>query len=229
MHLFDASRRFYGGNAIVGGGLPLAAGIAMADRRLRPGAITVCFFGEGAVGEGVFHETLNLAQLWTLPVLFVCENNRYAMGVPLDVSESETDLFRKAAAYRLPAEPVDGMDPVAVEAAARRAVERVRAGEGPFFLECLTYRFRAHSMFDTQAYRTRGEIEDWRHRDPIERLRSWMVANHELSEDEAAAIDAGVAAEIAAATAFAQAGTLEPVDTLERFVLMDDVVQERVS
>jgi pyruvate dehydrogenase E1 component alpha subunit len=229
MHLFDASRRFYGGNAIVGGGLPLAAGIAMADKRLRPGAITACFFGEGAVGEGVFHETLNLARLWTLPVLFVCENNRYAMGVPIDVSESETDLFRKAAAYRIPAEPVDGMDPVAVEAAARRAVERVRAGEGPFFLECLTYRFRAHSMFDTQAYRTRGEIEDWKHRDPIERLRRWMVANHELSDDEAAAIDAGIAAEITAAAAFALAGTLEPIDTIERFALMDDVVQERAS
>jgi pyruvate dehydrogenase E1 component alpha subunit len=226
MHLFDRERRFYGGNAIVGGGLPLAAGIAMADQRLRAGAVTACFFGEGAVGEGVFHETMNLAELWKLPLLFVCENNLYAMGVPLAVAESETDIWRKAQAYRMPAEPVDGMDPVAVEAAARRALEHLRAGQGPFFLECRTYRFRAHSMFDTQAYRARDEIEGWKQRDPIERLRNWMVDNHELSRDEAAAIEAGVAAEIDDAVAFAEAGTLEPAEELERFTLMDAVVQE---
>ena len=226
MHLFDRERRFYGGNAIVGGGLPLAAGIAMADRRLRPGAVTACFFGEGAVGEGVFHETLNLAQLWRLPVLFVCENNLYAMGVPLAASEVETDIWRKAGAYRMAAEQVDGMDPVQVETAARRAVEQVRGGQGPCFLEVRTYRFRAHSMFDTQAYRTRDEIEGWRQLDPIERLRSWMLANHELTEAEGQAIDAEVAAEIEAAIAFAEAGTPEPVEDLERYVLMDRVVQE---
>jgi pyruvate dehydrogenase E1 component alpha subunit len=227
MHLFDREHRFYGGNAIVGGGLPLAAGIAMADLRLRPGAVTACFFGEGAVGEGVFHETLNLAALWRLPVLFVCENNLYAMGVPLEDSEIETDIWRKARAYRMPAERVDGMDPVEVEAAAQRAVEHIRSGKGPFFLELRTYRFRAHSMFDTQAYRTREEIEGWKQLDPIERLRHWMQAHHELNDDEAAAIDAEVLAEIDAAVAYAEAGTLEPLDELERFVLMDVVVQER--
>jgi len=227
MHLFDRERRFYGGNAIVGGGLPLAAGIAMADLRLRPGAVTACFFGEGAVGEGVFHETMNLAELWHLPVLFVCENNLYAMGVPLQDSEVETDIWRKARAYRMAAEQIDGMDPVKVETAARRAVEHIRARQGPYFLEVRTYRFRAHSMFDTQAYRTRDEIEGWKHMDPIERLRNWMLANHELSEAEAVAIDADVAAEINAAVTFAEAGTLEPQAELERFVLMDEVVQER--
>ena len=226
MHLFDRERRFYGGNAIVGGGLPLAAGLAMADQRLRPGAVTACFFGEGAVGEGVFHETMNLAELWRLPVLFVCENNLYAMGVPLEDSEVETDIWRKAHAYRMAAEQVDGMDPVKVEAAARRAVEHIRSGQGPYFLEVRTYRFRAHSMFDTQAYRTRDEIEGWKHLDPIERLRAWMVANHELTDAESAAIDAAVAAEIDDAVAFAEAGTLEPVADLERFVWMDRVVQE---
>jgi TPP-dependent pyruvate/acetoin dehydrogenase alpha subunit len=193
---------------------------------LRPGAITACFFGEGAVGEGAFHETMNLAKLWTLPLLFVCENNLYAMGVPLSDSESETDIWRKAQAYRMAAEPVDAMDPVQVEAAARRAVDHVRSGKGPYFLECRTYRFRAHSMFDTQAYRQRGEVEEWKHRDPIERLRAWMTDNHELTASEAAAIDADIAAEIDAATAFAEAGTLEAVDELERFVLMDSVVQD---
>jgi pyruvate dehydrogenase E1 component alpha subunit len=226
MHIFDRGRRFFGGNAIVGGGLPLAAGIALADQRLRPGAITACFFGEGAVGEGAFHETMNLATLWRLPLLFVCENNLYAMGVPLQDSESETDIWRKAQAYRMAAEQVDGMDPVQVEAAAQRAVEHVRAGKGPYFLECRTYRFRAHSMFDTQAYRTRDEIEGWKQRDPIGRLHAWMAGNHQLTVDEAAAIEAAVAAEIEAAVAFAEAGTLEAIDDLERFVLMDEVVQE---
>jgi pyruvate dehydrogenase E1 component alpha subunit len=226
MHLFDAGRRFFGGNAIVGGGLPLAAGIAMADQRLGRGAVTACFFGEGAVGEGVFHETMNLAQLWQLPVLFVCENNLYAMGVPLEDSEVETEIWRKAAAYRMPAERVDGMDPVRVEAAARRALEHIRSGAGPFFLEARTYRFRAHSMFDTQAYRSRDEVEGWKPLDPLERLRAWMVANHQLSDAEAAAIESAVAAEIAGAVAFAEAGTLEPVAELERFVLMDSVVQD---
>jgi len=229
MHLFSREHRFYGGNAIVGGGLPLAAGIALADKKLRPGCVTACFFGEGAVGEGVFHETLNLAELWRLPVLFVCENNLYAMGVPLEDSEVETDIWRKAKAYRMPAEQVDGMDPVQVEAAARRAAEHVRSGQGPWFLEARTYRFRAHSMFDTQAYRTRDEIEGWKQLDPIERLRAWMAANRELSEAEAAAIETGVASEIDAAVAFAEAGSLEPLDDLERFVLMDEVVQEHAA
>jgi len=226
MHLFGRAQRFYGGNAIVGGGLPLAAGIALADKALRPGAVTACFFGEGAVAEGVFHETMGLAALWRLPVLFVCENNLYAMGVPLEDSEVETELWRKAQAWRMPAEQVDGMDPIAVEAAARRAVAAMRAGGGPHFIEARTYRFRAHSMFDTQAYRSRDEVEAWRERDPIERLRHWMLAHHHLSEAEAAAMEAAVAAELDAAVAAAEAGSPEPLADLERYVLMDRVVQE---
>lgn len=226
MHLFAARQRFFGGNAIVGGGLPLAAGIALADKRLRSGAVTACFFGEGAVGEGAFHETLNMAVLWHLPVLFVCENNLYAMGVPLQDSEVETDIWRKASAYHMPAEQVDGMDPVQVEAAARRAVDAIREGHGPCFIEARTYRFRAHSMFDTQAYRQRDEIEEWKKLDPIERLHAWMLANHQTTAAELQEIDSQVAAEIAAAEVAAQAGTLESVETLERFVLMDRVVQE---
>ena len=229
MHIFDRERRFFGGNAIVGGGLPLAVGIAMADRQLRPGAVTACFFGEGAVAEGAFHESMNLAAIWQLPVLFVCENNLYAMGVPLEDSESQTDVYRKAEAYRMASAQVDAMDPVRMETAARQAVEHIRAGRGPFFLECRTYRFRAHSMFDTQAYRTREEIEDWKQRDPIERLRHWMTDNHLLSPEESAAIDAGIAAEIDAAVAFAEAGALESLDQLDRFVLMDSVIQEHAA
>ncbi len=229
MHIFDRQRRFFGGNAIVGGSLPLSVGIAMADKQLRPGAVTACFFGEGAVAEGAFHESMNLTALWQLPVLFVCENNLYAMGVPLKDAESQTDVFRKAEAYRMASAQVDAMEPVQMAAAARRAVDHVRAGQGPFFLECRTYRFRAHSMFDTQAYRTREEVEDWKRRDPIERLRRWLVDNHLLSPDEATGIDAGIAAEIDDAVAFAEAGTLEPVAELERFVLMASVVQEQAT
>jgi pyruvate dehydrogenase E1 component alpha subunit len=226
MHLFSREHRFFGGNAIVGGGLPLAVGMAMADRQLRPGTVTACFFGEGAVAEGAFHESMNLASLWKLPVLFVCENNLYAMGVPLADSESQTDVVRKADAYRMAAAQVDAMDPVQMAAAARRAVAHVRGGLGPYFLECRTYRFRAHSMFDAQTYRSREEIESWKQRDPITRLHHWMLDNHLLSADGSAAMDTEIQAEIDAAVAFAEAGTLEPVDQLERFVLMDSVVQE---
>jgi pyruvate dehydrogenase E1 component alpha subunit len=146
--------------------------------------------------------------------------------VPLDISESETDIFRKAQAYRMPAEQVDGMDPIQMEAAARRAVEHVRGGAGPYFLECRTYRFRAHSMFDAQAYRNREEIAEWKQHDPIERLRTWMVDNHQITAAELENIESEIGAEIDAAVAFAEAGTLEPVEELERFVLMDNVVQE---
>jgi pyruvate dehydrogenase E1 component alpha subunit len=227
MHIFDRERRFFGGNAIVGAGLPLAVGIAMADKELRPGAVTACFFGEGAVAEGAFHESMNLAAIWQLPVLFVCENNLYAMGVPLEDSESQTDVFRKAEAYQIASAQVDAMDPVQMEAAARLALEHIRAGKGPYFLECRTYRFRAHSMFDTQAYRTRDEIEEWKHRDPIHKLHDWMKDNHRITPEEEAGIEAGIAAEIEAAVAFAEAGTLEPLEDLERFVLMESVVQEQ--
>lgn len=229
MHIFDRARRFFGGNAIVGAGLPMAVGIALADQQLRPGAITACFFGEGAVAEGAFHESMNLASLWQLPVLFVCENNLYAMGVPLADAESQTEVFRKAEAYRMAASQVDAMDPIQMAAAARQAVDHVRAGQGPYLLECRTYRFRAHSMFDTQTYRTREEVAQWRHRDPIERLRQWMLDNHQLSPEEATSIDTEIAAEIDAAVAWAEAGSLAPLETLMQHVLMDQVVQEQAS
>lgn len=223
MHFYDRQKRFFGGNAIVGGGLPLAIGVALADKQLRPGALTACFFGEGAAGEGAFHESMNLAELWKLPVLFVCENNLYAMGMPLELAEAETEIFRKAAAYRTPTEAVDGMNPVAVEVAARRAIESIRTGNGPYFLECRTYRYRAHSMFDAQLYRTREEVEHWKERDPIPRMQKWLEDNHLISPEELREIEEQVEAEIEEAVAFAERGTWESVEDLERFVLMDAV------
>ena len=221
MHLFDRATNFYGGNAIVGGGLPLSIGLALADRMRGSDIVTACFFGDGAVAEGEFHETMNLAALWGLPVLFVCENNLYAMGTALALSESETDIQRKAACYRIASEAVDGMDVIAVEAAARRAVHEVRESRKPYFLECRTYRLRAHSMFDAQLYRDKAEVEAWRHKDPIVRYQAWLEANHMVHPDDLARIEAEVAAEIAEAVAFAEAGTWEPVEQLTRFTYAD--------
>ncbi|UWQ48112.1 pyruvate dehydrogenase (acetyl-transferring) E1 component subunit alpha [Leisingera aquaemixtae] len=219
MHLYDAAANFYGGNAIVGGGLPLAAGLALADHMRGDPHVTACFFGEGAVAEGEFHEAMNLAALWGLPVLFVCENNGYAMGTALGRSESETDISAKAAAYGVAAEVVDGMDVVAVETAARRALAAIRESGKPVFLECRTYRFRAHSMFDAQLYRDKAEVEDWRKRGPIVRFRTWLLEAGLIHEEEIAAVETEIEAEIAEAVQFAEDGSWEPVEDLTRHVL----------
>ena len=221
MHLFDAALRFYGGNAIVAGGLPLAVGLALADRMQARAGVTACFFGDGAVAEGDFHEALNLAALWRLPVLFVCENNLYAMGTALRYTQASQDIAAKGAAYNMAAAAVDGMDVQAVEAATRGAVDRIRAGAGPFLLECRTYRFRPHSMFDSELYRTRDEVARWRERDPIELLAGRMTEAGLLDEAGRAALEREVAAEVEAAVAFAEAGTWEPVEELTRFVVSE--------
>lgn len=218
MHLFDASTRFFGGNAIVGGGLPLAVGLALADvMQQRPG-VTAVFFGEGAVAEGEFHEAMNLAALWDLPVLFCCENNLYAMGTALERSESQTRITLKAASYQMPAWEVDGMDVLAVEEAARKAADAVRAGGGPHFLELRTYRFRAHSMFDPELYRSRDEVESWKRRDPIELFRERLVTDGTLSDEDWERMEGDAGEEIDRAVSYAEAGTWEPVEDLTRFV-----------
>jgi pyruvate dehydrogenase E1 component alpha subunit len=222
MHIFDAATLFYGGNAIVGGGLPLAVGLALAARMQDRAQVTACFFGEGAVAEGAFHESMNLAALWKLPVLFVCENNLYAMGTRLERSEAQPDIHLKAAGYNVEAEVVDGMDVVAVEAAARRAVAAIHENGGPFLLECRTYRFRAHSMFDPQLYRDKAEVEAWKARDPIDRFAAWLRQSGALHDSDLAAIETEVAAEIEAAIGFAEASAWEPVESLAR-----DVCAER--
>lgn len=218
MHLFDAETKFYGGNAIVGGGLPLAVGLALADKMQSRANVTACFFGDGAVAEGAFHESLNLAALWKLPVLFLCENNRYGMGTALERAESEPDLCRKAASYRIRSEHVDGMDVAAVYQATSAAVQSVRAGDGPYFLELLTYRYRAHSMFDPDLYRDKAEIEAWKQRGPIHNLTNRMKAHGELTEEEFVRIDAEALAEVEDAVRFAESGTLEATTDLLRDV-----------
>jgi pyruvate dehydrogenase E1 component alpha subunit len=214
MHFFDASRRLYGGYAIVAGGLPVAVGLALADKLTGRERVTACFFGEGAVAEGEFHESLNLAALWRLPVLFLCENNLYAMGTALERSEAQTDLRLKVQSYAIPAEVVDGMDVLGVERAARGAVEVVRGG-APYFLELRTYRFRAHSMADPELYRSKEEVADWReHRDPIELFATALAADGLLAPGDREALEEEVAGVVEAAVEAAESGPWEPVDDL---------------
>jgi pyruvate dehydrogenase E1 component alpha subunit len=221
MHLFDRATRLYGGNAIVGGGLPIAVGLALADRMLGRRALSACFFGDGAVAEGAFHESMNLAALWKLPVLFCCENNLYAMGTAIERYEAQTDLCVKAASYGMPAVRVDGMDVVAVHEATQGAAEMVRDGGGPMFVEFRTYRFRAHSMFDAELYRSKHEVEQWRTRGPIHTFTARLKAQGLLTEEQFLAIDAAAQAEVDDAVAHAEAGTWEPVESLGRDLLAE--------
>lgn len=229
MHLFDRVLRFYGGNAIVGGGLPLAVGLALSDKMQDAGGLAVCFFGEGAVAEGEFHESMNLAELWQLPVLFVCENNLYAMGTALERSESQTDLTEKANSYNMPATAVDGMDVLAVEAAATRAAKSVRDGGGPHFLECRTYRFRAHSMFDPELYREKAEVDEWKKRDPLQAFFDRMKTREVLTDADWDELDRAARAEVEEAIEFAESGTWEPVEDLTRFVYSEPAGPDRTA
>lgn len=218
MHLFDAKTRFYGGNAIVGGGLPVAVGMALANKMQGKAEVTVCFFGDGAAAEGEFHEALNLAALWQVPILFLCENNQYAMGTALRYSHAVTAIAEKAVNYGIPAQTVDGMDVLAVAEAAHEATTRIRAGEGPQFIEAVTYRFRAHSMFDAELYRSKEEVALWKERDPITLFSALLLAQRLITADEIETMEHEVRAEVEAAVQFAEAGTWEPVHELERYV-----------
>ncbi|MFI8458565.1 pyruvate dehydrogenase (acetyl-transferring) E1 component subunit alpha [Kitasatospora sp. NPDC085464] len=218
MHLFDVSRRFYGGHGIVAGGLPVAAGLALADRMRGQEHVTCCLFGDGALAEGEFHETANLAALWDLPLLLACENNLYAMGTALNREHAQTDLAARAASYGLVAWEVDGMDVLAVERAAGRAARAIRDGAGPVFLELRTYRFRAHSMYDPDRYRAKAEVERWKERDPIQALSTRMRAEDGLDDKALAAVEKEVGEELDTALDRARQGGTEPVEDLLRFV-----------
>jgi len=218
MHLFDASRKFFGGNAIVAGHLPLAVGLALADKKQQRKQITCCFFGEGAAAEGEFHESMNLAALLKVPVLFVCENNRYAMGTALRYSHAVQELEKKGAGYGITTAVADGMDVLAVEQAAKIAVEKIHQTGEPYFLVCNTYRFRAHSMFDAELYRDKKEVEDWKKRDPIYTLTNLLSEKGMITEKELEEMDYQIETEMQKAVDFAEAGTLEPLEELTTFV-----------
>lgn len=218
MHFFDVGRRFYGGYAIVGGGLPIAVGLALADKMQNRNRVTACFFGDGAVAEGEFHESMNLAALWKLPVLFICENNLYAMGTALSIHQAQTDISLKAKGYGIASDSIDGMDVLAVETATRRAVESVRASGNPFLLEAHTYRFRAHSMADPDLYRTKQEIEQWKLRDPIKAFETGLREQKQFSDQDQFELEKAVSSEIEEAVAFAESGQWEPVEDLTKDV-----------
>ena len=218
MHFFDVSKRFYGGYAIVGGGLPIAVGLALADKMQGLQRVTACFFGDGAVVEGEFHESMNLAKLWELPVLFICENNLYAMGTALEVSHSVTDIAAKAQAYDIPGSAVDGMDVLGVEAATREAAERVRRGDGPELLEMRTYRFRGHSLADPELYRSKEEVQRWQSFDPIAKFKDRLIGDGTLTDQDLTSIEAEIQREVAASEAFAEASPWESFEDLEKDV-----------
>jgi pyruvate dehydrogenase E1 component alpha subunit len=223
MHIFDAAARFYGGNAIVGGSLPLAIGLGLAEKLQQRDAIAVCFFGEGAVAEGEFHESMNLASLWRLPVLFVCENNYYAMGTAWARSEAQTELLAKLSGYSMRGESVDGMDVFAVETMAAQLVEHVRTLRTPAFLEARTYRLRAHSMYDPQLYRSKDEVKQWERRGPLLRLTSRLKELLLMTEDDFQRLQSAALAEIDDAVQFAEQAAIEPVEELQRFVYAEQV------
>ena len=205
MHLYDASLNFLGGYAIVAGHLPIAVGLAMASQYRQDGGISCCFFGDGAVNEGEFHEALNLASIWKAPVLFVCENNLYGMGTALSRAAAVPEVYKRAAAYAVPAERCNGMDVREMYVTAAKAVEYVRSGNGPMLLEAMTYRFRGHSMADPELYRTKEEVAEWRQRDSILKLRGELIESSALSEADLDAIDRQVDAEVENAVRFADA------------------------
>ena len=218
MHLFDAKNKFYGGSAIVAGHLGMAVGMALASKKQKKNNITCCFFGEGAAAEGEFHEALNLAALWSVPVLFVCENNLYAMGTAIRYSHSIVEIEKKGPAYGIDTLVADGMDLLSVESAAREACAKIRSTGKPVLLVCNTYRFRAHSMFDAELYRDKNEVEQWKKRDPIEQLLQWLLSRNEITQDDIYKLNKKVEDEVQKAVDFAEAGTWEPVEDISTFV-----------
>jgi pyruvate dehydrogenase E1 component alpha subunit len=218
MHLFDKPHRFFGGNAIVCSHLPLAVGIALADKMQKKPNVTVCFLGEGAVSEGEFHESLNLGALWQTPTLFVVENNLYCMGTALRYHESNTNLAEKAASYNVKSVQVDGNDVLAVEQAAREACEYLRSGKGPYFIEAITYRFRPHSMFDAELYRSKAEVEEHKKRDPILLFTNYLKENKLITDDEIQTIEKDVAGVVQHSIDFAENSPWEELSDLTKFV-----------
>jgi pyruvate dehydrogenase E1 component alpha subunit len=218
MHIADIATGNLGANGIVGGGLPIAVGSALSAKRLGRPDVTLCFFGDGANNEGAFHEALNMASIWKLPVVFVCENNRYGMSTSAERSTAVKQISDRAAAYAMPGITVDGNDLSAVAEAAHRAIARARAGEGPSLIENLTYRWRGHSKSDRNRYRTKDEIEAWMAKDPIARFRADLLGHGIMTEDEALGIESAAEATIADGIAFARDSAAPLLSEVIRYV-----------
>jgi pyruvate dehydrogenase E1 component alpha subunit len=214
MHLFDRSRNFYGGTGIVGAGIPIGLGIAFAIKYRGGDQVCLCFFGDGALNTGAFHESMNMASLWDLPILFICENNQYAMGTSVERSSAVTPLVERAAGYGMPREQVDGMDVLAVRALADRAIEAVRKEHRPWFIEALTYRYRGHGAADPGKYRTREEVLQWQERDPIGILETRLLKDGILKPEDTERMQLEIRGEVDEVVRFAEESPRPPADEL---------------
>lgn len=226
MHMADVSKNFWGGHAIVGAHLPIAAGMALGDQYAGRESVTICMFGDGATNIGFFHEALNLSKVWNLPVLWVCENNQYGMGTAVERASAVSSIALKARVYDMPYATVDGMNVLAVYQAAQQALDSVRQGHGPYFLEVVTYRFRGHSMGDPERYRKPEEVKKWQENDPIGIYQRYLLEQEIASEAELARLEATVEEEVAHAVAFAEASPEPPLEELFADVYADEGVSE---
>ena len=218
MHIADVEKGNLGANGIVAGGIPIAVGAALTSKRLKTGKVVLCFFGDGANNEGAFHESLNMASIWKLPVVFICENNKYGMSTSVERSTSIKNISERAASYSMPGVTVDGNDFNSITQVVDTAVENARRGNGPSLIESLTYRWRGHSKSDRNRYRTKKEINEWIDRDPIVRFSSFLIANSVLNADDIKKIEASVEAEIEAAIEFARSSPDPLVSDVSRDV-----------
>ncbi len=223
MHIFDKEHHFFGGHGIVGGQVPLGAGIGFAEKFNKTGNLCICYMGDGAVRQGAFHEALNLAMLWKIPVIFVIENNGYAMGTSVKRTSNVTELYTLADSYDMPSEPVDAMNVEAVHEAVSRAAERARAGDGPTLLEFRTYRYKGHSMSDPQKYRSKEEVEEYKQRDPIEQVRTAILGKKIASEKELEAIEQKVNAQVDESVKFAEDSKFpDPSEAMRDIYMQED-------
>jgi len=222
MHMFSKEYNFFGGHGIVGGQVPLGAGIAFADKYNDIDAVTLCYMGDGAVRQGAIHETFNMAMTWKLPVIFICENNGYAMGTSVERTANHSDIWKLGLAYEMPCGPVDGMDPVAVAEAVKEAADRARRGDGPTFLEMKTYRYKGHSMSDAQKYRTKAEVAEYQKIDPITKVLDLIKKKKWATDDEIQAILDNVKASVKAAVDFAEESPFPENESLYQNVYSDE-------
>lgn len=222
MHIFSKEHRFYGGHGIVGGQIPLGAGIAFADKYFNRNAVTFTLMGDGAVRQGSLHESLNLAVLWKLPVIFICENNLYAMGTSVKRSTSLTDLYKIGISYNIHSAPVDGMNPIKIAEAVYEALVRARNGKGPTFLELKTYRFRGHSMSDAEPYRNKEEIENYKKKDPILFIKNHLLNNNLANKETLKVIEEEAKKSIDECVEFAENSDFPPIENMYNMVYSND-------
>lgn len=221
MHMADVEKNYWGGHAVVGAHLPIAAGLALGDQYQAKDGVTICMFGDGATNIGFFHEALNLSKVWNLPVLWVCENNKYGMGTSVDRASAVIEIRQKAQGYNIPNERVNGMDVVEVRKAAEKHLEYIRSGQGPFFLEAVTYRYRGHSMGDPERYRQKDEVEKWQAEDPIGIYRSYLLKGKHAKATELDDLETKVEAEVQDAVEFAESSPEPAAEELFTHIYAD--------